>query len=82
MIQKKVLKEVEALAESMRITKEAVQKAGEENILLEEQTVKKQSKPKASKPNPSQDRRISPSSGTKNLERQPKPLVKLASGSE
>ncbi|XP_059068433.1 uncharacterized protein LOC131858953 [Cryptomeria japonica] len=88
MIQKKVWKEVEALAKRMGITKEAIWKEKEENILFEEQIVKveKKAKLEAYTPKPRKSRSVSPSPDSQKPSRKPdskpKPLFKTFGGAE
>lgn len=60
----------------MEISKETVWKEREENTLSEEHTMKKETKPEASKPKPRQTRSKTPSSSPTKPARKSKPLVK------
>lgn len=62
----------------MGITKEAVQKAREENILSEQQTAKEETKSEVSKLKPRQVRSTTPSSGPTKSARKPKSSIKLS----
>lgn len=62
-MQSKVRKEVEQLAKNMRITKEAVQRAREKNIMKEEDMfMPKKAKPEAHVPKPKWPKGSAPSS--------------------
>lgn len=80
-IQKKVRKEVEQLVENLRITKEAVWRARENNILKDEDNVKpKEAKPKTPPPKPRRKRNSAPSSRTQKPLNSPKPQAEPSGG--
>lgn len=81
---RKVRKEAEQLAEKMGITREAVQRAREKNILKEEDLVKQQAKkvPIPSKQAKAKPSKSSPTSGAQKEIAPPKPQSTSTSGAE